>query len=75
MTRNVVCFRKQCAVGKQETVVEVAELKKFEFSIILMRMGMIKKKDVRGTAEVWCARWRLKGCIGERMLKMELLGG
>lgn len=53
MTRNVVWLRKQCAVGKQETVVEVAELKmKFESSITLMRLGMIEKNDAREMAEV-----------------------
>lgn len=57
-------------------MVEVAELKmKFESSKTLMRMGMIKKKDIRETAEIRCARWRLNGYIGDRMLKMELLGG
>lgn len=45
MTRNVGCLRKQCAVGKQETVVEVAEFQTFESSITRMRMGMIKKKE------------------------------
>lgn len=45
LTRNVGCLRKRCAVGKQETVVEVAEFQTFDSSITLMRMGMIKKKE------------------------------
>lgn len=55
-------------------MVEVAKLKTFEPSITLMRMGMIKKKDIRESAKLRCAQWRLNRYIGERMLKMELLG-
>lgn len=56
-------------------MVEVKELKKFESSIILMRMALSKKKDIRETAEVRCARRTLNGYVVEKMIKIELLGG
>lgn len=63
-----------CCWKVEKTVVEVAELKKSESSITLMRMGMIERKDFTETTEFRYAQWRLNGYIGERMLKTEILG-
>ena len=74
---------------RQEADMEVAELKMLRFSLGVTRMDKIRNEYIRGTAQVgkfgaktreaslrWYGHLRRKydGCIGRRMLRMELTG-